>query len=96
MTDLFYPILTVFPALFLSGYYVPADSDDFFEVIGKSPTSCSLAQKWRSIERLDAPAICKCNLNVNINVNVNVEETISNYISIGDSSSLYTYKYRRN
>ena len=56
----------------------------------------SATKKWRPIEQLDAPSICKCNVNVNINVNVNVEETISNYISIGDSSSLYTYKYRRN
>ena len=29
-------------------------------------------QKWRSIERLDAPSIWKCNVNVKVNVNVNV------------------------
>ena len=30
-------------------------------------------KKWRSIERLDAPLICKCNVNVNVNVKVNVK-----------------------
>ena len=42
-------------------------------------------QKWRSIERLDAPSICKCN--VNVNVNVNVEETSNHYINIEEISS---------
>ena len=37
-------------------------------------------QKWRSIERLDAPSICKCN------VNVNVEETSNHYINIEEIS----------
>ena len=54
--------------------------------------SGALKQKWRSIERLDAPSICKCNVNVkvnvnvngnvNVNVNVNIAETSSNYINI--------------
>ena len=29
-----------------------------------------ILQKWRSIERLDAPSICKCNVNVKVNVKV--------------------------
>ena len=44
-------------------------------------------KKWRSIERLDAPSICKFNVNVNVNVNVNIEETSTQYIDIEETSS---------
>ena len=44
-------------------------------------------QKWRSIERLDAPSICKCNVNVNVNINVNVKETSSHYVNKEENSS---------
>ena len=47
----------------------------------------SATKKWRPIEQLDAPSICRCNVNVNINVNVNVEETSSHYINIDETSS---------
>ena len=77
----------------------PSPRPSFIENSPKSQCNIDLIkEKWRSIERLDPPSICKCNANVNVNVNVNgnvnvnvngnvnvnvnVEETSSHYINI--------------